>query len=507
MAWLRVTAATSVLALAAPAGALVLPGIPPCPTMFMPPPCLVMDFGKIGRMVTQVKQEADKVRQITASVQKFQSAGQSLGNSLTGAVAAAKSLPQVSLTGFLQPIKGLESQVNSMVTNLPSAIELASTQLVVDATGKRPAGQSALVRATNSAAWAAAVATKSTEPDTARRMVSDLTGDAGAAKSLRDDFAVNSRVRLELLRQRLVGDTLLATLAQARAAHAAMKVRNPKPMQKWTQSTAVVSSVIGVASEVFPKVAELERLAGAATRIAASAALVDQIRDAQAGLVAVGQFSLEANQSKLQAAQNLLNVATAIGSRNVSRGTAIASAITSRLSAVSSLYQTAMSGGEASALSMAKLRGLSALDLRLGVNPTTIIGTWGDPMKDEDARAVVQRLASSGALGKLSAKQLESLKVAAVIMLSASLYDEYAADAAMDARQTWQSLEQTASRLEDSRGVDLDGSAWQTAIDRIDAAAVPIEVSLRNMPESASTARADEVAAATRAINTAAQAQ
>ena len=490
----RLAIFTATLVAAAPAGAVVLPGAPPCPTILNPSPCLVFDTSKIGKFVLKARSEAQKAQAMLRTVEGYKRSGAAIGASLTKTVTGLQAIPPTLSRAALQPITTLEAEVHSRRYELPRAIEAAARRMTTQP-GSRPMAKEQVARSTAATAYATALHAKSTHAASAAAAMQATSAAAAAATSARDDFAINSRVRLELLRQRLVGDTLLATYVQMRSAARARDQRPVAPLGQWTVTRpAITARTTNAGMTAWSNAFELQRLAGAASRISESATIVETLRDAQRDLSQLGQMSRAADRAQYDARLAIERMTGGAG----------AARLFARLEAIPEGYQSAIETGRTSAARLGQLRGIGAAERNAGVDPMTLVGTWADPMKDEDARAVTSQMAATGALGRLSKDNRARLGDLAVAYHGAALYADLIGSAARDAQSTFNQIERAIAATEGARGVDLDGDAWKLAIDRLDAAAAPLERALSQMPATTGSAIAADVVRNSRELDAAA---
>lgn len=362
--------------------------IGPCPSIIMPPPCIVFDYKKLADIATQNANEIKKIQETVNTIKQAKATTE-------GIVSQAKSVASLDLKstmpatapnlspilgGFSDSISGISEKVSD---KLFSAEEGASSNLTA------VKARSAVSADANADAYAYAM-TAPAEATKADKRYCKLAKKVVESKDLRTDWALNSEIKLELMNARARQTYLMGEYLKLQSANSVApgkygsKVRVSLPKIGLVASAIAIKAVVdAVSTDKSDKVRELQDLYSRAQSIMGSLGVVQMTGSLESTLQGVITDYNGAVTRKAQTMTRFQSLAQQW--RNKSKNGSAANTINVVMSNLASIDNqlAALRGQPIESLGAAfaaRNIDVNAM-LQSDVDPRQFIGTWTDPIK------------------------------------------------------------------------------------------------------------------------------
>lgn len=182
--------------------------IGPCPSPFMPTPCITFDFGRLAQMAQEHAQQIQRLQEMVNQVKEAKAAT----DSIAGSIDQVKGMVDAGID--IAPGDG-GSLTNLNVSNFSATVQDFGKRFYNDAGAGVGETENVMKQreieqiAANADAMAFATQAREYAASSEKRLYC-LSQVSQSSQDLRGDWAVNSQARLEILRQQAQRDQLLS---------------------------------------------------------------------------------------------------------------------------------------------------------------------------------------------------------------------------------------------------------------------------------------------------------
>lgn len=375
--------------------------IGPCPSIIMPPPCIVFDYKKLADVATQNANEIKKIQETVNTVQQARATAQGLASDVkaltsfdingTTRITSANLSP--ILGGYSESINGIADRVGD---------KLFSGEDGSDANQEAIQARAAVAADANADAYAYAQ-TANNDAMVADKRYCKLAKKVQKSPDLRTDWAINSEVKLELINARARHSYLLTEFVKLQSANNVAPGKYGSQIRTALPRIGLAASAIAIKAiasspktDQSDKVRELQDLYSRAQSIMGSLGVVQMTGSLQSTLQGVID---DYNNTVARKAQIMTRFQTEAQSwRNNSKRGSAANTINVVLTNLASIdsQMTALRSQPIESLAGAfKARNIDVnAMLQADVDPRQFIGTWADPVKYETTRNMANTLQS-----------------------------------------------------------------------------------------------------------------
>lgn len=365
----------------------------------MPPPCIVLDYKKLADIAQQVAHEKAKIENTISQVKEMKSTVTTIGSDLKGLAKIDIKAPAITggidVKGFLP--KGLldiagmsiKSVATSFTEDMFAGKGATSDQGQVVTASRQKAAVGANVES-----YATSMLSSKFIEDS-RGSLEALTKASEASTNLRGDFAVNSKVKQEVLRAQTLQNTLWATYLQQKSATSLRLV--PLDMVKGYATSAMTgAAALPGGDDMWAKVARINALKLEASQLLGSLSVVQMSSEVNDGL----------NDIITDYKNTIARKATILAQFRAKAQTWVKHSGKGNVNTIMNIVDTTIRNYDAQ---MSKLRAqpiaslTGALTQRFGadglasltasdVDPRQFIGTWADPVKYDNMLSMANTL-------------------------------------------------------------------------------------------------------------------
>lgn len=349
-----------------------------CPSPIMPPPCIIFDGKKLGQIAQEHAQQVERLKDTIKQIQETKATAESIGGSVQG-VLTLKS-PDLNIAPG-----GGETFTTLTAGNFKGTLDSFSTSLYedtgagIDSTTATLAAREREEVAATADSLAMSLNAREYAKNSHKRMIC-LSRASQSSKDARGDWAINSQVRLEVLRQQAQRDQLLTTVLQGASVNATVgkPVEQGEVVQTGTTNEA---PPVAPRSPAWEKRDELRTVEVAIRALTASIAIAQGVNQVRSDGKSVQERYQNSETRREQTLTNFRNRANAWSRGN---GNAIVDATVRELNRIDT-QMAALRNQPIQNLSGAfaerniDVAALTAND----VDPRQFLGTWGDPLKNK----------------------------------------------------------------------------------------------------------------------------
>lgn len=351
--------------------------IGPCPSPLMPPPCIIFDYKRLAELSQEHAQQVQRLQEMVKQVQETKATAESLG----GAVNSVQSM--VSAAGNIAPGEG-SSLTTITTSNFRGTVDNFASALYdnpgggIDAESATAEARRRELIAANTDGIAMSMAIRADLENSHKRMVC-LGKVAQSSQDARGDWAVNTQVKIEVLRQQTQRDQLLTTVLQSSSVG---KVMGSTSGQGEEVSTGTVNAPppLPPRNPAWEKRDTLRKIATIIQTLAAARILIDGIDNVRRDGKSVIDRYQNVETRREQALNNFRQRAAqwSGGSANIVVDTTVAelNRIDSQMAALRSQPIGSLSGAF-----QERNIDVNAM-VQNDVDPRQFIWTWADPMKN-----------------------------------------------------------------------------------------------------------------------------
>ena len=351
--------------------------IGPCPSPLMPPPCIIFDYKKLADLAREHANQLQKLKDMAEQAKQTAENAKSIGGSI--ASVGQLSLGDISVGGPESLSEMAGDSLGGTMSNF-AATMYGGTGMSADENaalaGKR---QEERARA-NVDTLATALSANALVEQSSKRLVC-LGKATTKTTDLRQDWAINSQVRLELVRLQAQKGHLLSVYMENEAVEAAANSR-PNMPQEVAMGSVNSAPAVPTRSPAWNMQEELSRIEGL-------------IRSTLAALsIARGADTVREDAAAVQARYENLDNAREQALANFRRGAQRWSGRYANTVVNATLAELARMDSSMAALRERPIGQLSgafrernidaARMMENDVDPRQFIGTWGDPLKNKN---------------------------------------------------------------------------------------------------------------------------
>lgn len=351
----------------------------------LPPPCITTDIKKLKDIATQVQQQIQQVREIQNTVQQTKASVQSIGEDIEGLA----SMKDVKLKIGGNPLATAMSAVNFNGTASKFAQSMfAPVKSGLDKDAAKEQQRFAETVRSNVDAYATSMMSSKMIEDSSKRMIC-LGRALGNSGNLRMDWAINAQVKLEISRQEMQKNELLAMLLSNRAVQAAASIQ-PNVGQQAALGPAArgaAPAARGIGWDLQSQLSEVEgKIRSTLVGLTLAKAITDVAGDAKSV-----QQSYANSKLKMDQAYNAFVSQASVWNRGAA--SYIVSTAMNNLSAIDAQMAALRSQPVGQLGGAFQARGIDAAAMAaVDVDPRQFIGTWGDPLKTKTVDSLSSNL-------------------------------------------------------------------------------------------------------------------
>lgn len=351
--------------------------IGPCPSPLMPPPCIIFDYKKLADLAREHANQLQKLRDMAEQAKQTAENAKSIGSS----IASVQRLAEANIA-----IGGSDTFSNMAQETMGGTMQSFATRMYggrgtsaddnIEITNQRTEED---VRA-NVDAYATALTANTLVNQSHKRLVC-LGRASEKTTDLRQDWAINSQVKLEMTRIEAQKSHLMTVYMQNASVDLASRTKVDQPQQVRMGSTNSAPAV-PARSPAWSMQEDLSRIEGLIRSTLAALSIARGSDTVRADAAAVQARYENLDNAREQA---LANFRRGAYRWNASRANSIVDITLSELNRMDS-NMAALRERPISQLSGAfRERNIDAdAMMQNDVDPRQFIGTWGDPLKNKN---------------------------------------------------------------------------------------------------------------------------
>ena len=351
--------------------------IGPCPSPLMPPPCIIFDYKKLADLAREHANQLQKLRDMAEQAKQTAENAKSIGSS----IASVQRLAEANIA-----IGGSDTFSNMAQETMDGTMQSFATRMYggrgtsaddnIEITNQRTEED---VRA-NVDAYATALTANTLVNQSHKRLVC-LSRASAKTTDLRQDWAINSQVKLEMTRIEAQKSHLMTIYMQNASVDLASRTKVDQPQQVRMGSTNSAPAV-PARSPAWNMQEDLSRIEGLIRSTLAALSIARGSDTVRTDAAAVQARYENLDNAREQA---LANFRRGAYRWNASRANSIVDITLSELNRMDS-NMAALRERPISQLSGAfRDRNIDAdAMMQNDVDPRQFIGTWGDPLKNKN---------------------------------------------------------------------------------------------------------------------------
>ncbi len=352
--------------------------IGPCPSPLMPPPCIVFDYKKLADMAREHAQQVERLQDMVKTVQETKATADSISGAIDGVMslqgAGINVAPGEGETFSEMASGGFSQTVQSFGARLYDEPGGGTDSLKQTAARRNDEAVSA-----NVDALAMSLQAREYAKGSEKRMFC-LSKAANTSQDLRGDWAINSQMRLELLRQQTQRDQLFSVYLQNVSVQKALSapIEQGENVRLGRTNDAPAVPARSPAWGMQDRLEDIEAMIRSTLLALNIAQGVETVReDAQA----VQDRYENAETRREQALNNFRNRARSWDSR---RANYIVDTTISELNRIDTQLAALRERPIGQLSGAFRDRNIDAAAMMENdVDPRQFIGTWGDPLKNK----------------------------------------------------------------------------------------------------------------------------
>lgn len=386
------SAATVVMIVALPSAAQAQL-IGPCPSIIMPPPCIVVDPKKLLDIMRTHAAEIEKVRTTVSTIQQAKAATSGVIADLDRLRSFDLRLPDINMS--VGPLLSRSGTSFDQLALTAGNQLFAGQQATAQDSMKTKAVRQLTAKDANVEAFAFA-AKENNETTKSGESFAALSSRVTASADLRTDWEVNSQIKLELLNVRNQQSQLLASFLKMQSANNVLSM--PASLVKGFFPGKVASDgrVIPAGTDQSEKLRRLEAIYGEIHGLLGSLSVVqmtESMQDTLRGVIS----DYDATVVRKSAADQALQNGATNWSNETNNGRTGQQQIMARILAGLNDIDVTMAARRAlppeALINDFAVRNINYLDMLANeVDPRQFIGNWTDPLKAENTRKMIDAL-------------------------------------------------------------------------------------------------------------------
>lgn len=359
-----------------------------CPSIILPPPCIIVDYKKLTELAREHAQQVERLQGLYTQAKETRENTLTIGQTISGVQKLDDinlSFSSSSLTNVKSPQNDLNKLINEFGENLYAGTNPSADAVTQANTNRIKEG---FLSASDS--YATALYAQSLTDQSVKRVIC-LGRASEKTTDLRGDWAINSQIKLEMARQNHSKNQLLSIILQNSSTHEISNITQ-SISGKSVYSSPLPDIIPGERDPAWSLQDELDLIEDAVRTTKAALSIASGTRTIQEDVISVTQQHNNALSKRDAALEALKIKAAEINGRSANL------IVNSTVAQINSL-DAAMEGlrnRPIDTLAQAfEDRNINPDDfVKNDVDPRQFIGTWVDPLKNQNILNVANALLS-----------------------------------------------------------------------------------------------------------------